>query len=283
MQIFKNIFKYIKNFLTLEKEYAPIHIIAWIIFIGVLVILYERLCSDNYYDIHYYAISSNFLPIRVLYVNTIFFPITMTTGYFAPLFIYDYMISKYANGLAQYYKFLSDRVNFLIFREEFTIKQYYEMPIIRSALMQFYSDHSRFISVSIISENFMEINIYAKIYLLICFVTITSCMLYILYDSYMYYIDDKLILKLRRFYPILSDILMEGRNLIFDIQYFFLGYPRLCRTLKHVTYMLLVIYSNCDIDIGIYNNTEEYLYRSSLVENLIIKHIKCILDDCLLI
>ena len=118
----------------------------------------------------------------------------------------------------------------------------------------------------------------AQIFLLICFVNITFCILYLLYDSYKYYIDAKFILKLRTYYPTLGDILMEGRNLIFDIEHFFFMYPRLCRTLVLCMYMLLIVYSNCNIDIGLCNNMEEYLYRLGLIENLIINHIKYFMD-----
>ena len=282
MEILKNIFKNIK--IIIEK--IAFQVIMWTTFIGVLTILYVKYNLDNYYYIHYYIFSSDLSTILFVYEISVFFIIKATLFYFKPLFIYDVMTSE--DSLVQYYAYLFDHYNLLVGSSLATIRQYYEISIIITGnewttLASYYHYHLNFGPVFIISENFMEININAKIYLLICFVTVFVCTLYILYDSYKYYIDDKFIVKLRINYPILGDILMEGRNLIFDIEHFFLKYSFLCRMFVNVIYLLLIVYSNYDIDIGIYNNMEEYLYRSGLFEDIIIKHIKCILNDRLIL
>jgi hypothetical protein len=268
MQIFKNIFKNIKNFL--KYFISPVAIIMWVTIQGIIVILYEIYCPDNYYYMYYHE-------IIYIFNNFSLYPLMfITIVYFLPLFMYENDLNTLLDLIMEIYRLFDYTWGAV------TIRHFYETPLYFSYnyfdWAAYYRIHLTYGPPSLIRENLFELHFNAQIFLLICFVNITFCTLFFLYNSYRYYIDDKLILKLRAYYPTLSDILMEGRNLIFDIEHFFLMYPRLCITLVICIYMLLIVYSNCNIDIGIYNNKEEYLYRRALIENLIRNHIKYFMD-----
>ena len=96
MEILKNIFKYIKNFL--KYFISPVAILMWVTIQGIIVILYEIYCPDNYYYMYYHE-------IIYIFNNYSLYPIMfITILYFLPIFMYENDLNTLLDVIMAIYK-----------------------------------------------------------------------------------------------------------------------------------------------------------------------------------